>query len=93
MLYPQAHNIGTQQSDPNPYGCWEFWAFFDKDTGTSDKSTAYYAKGGRQMKMIKNMVDHLSASGLAEIYWDSEGRERHINVRPHLPPSARKAGH
>ena len=53
ILYPQAHNIGTNDSDINPYGCWEFWAFFDEDVDT------YYNNQGRQMKMIRAMVASL----------------------------------
>ena len=53
ILYPQAHNIGTADSDINPYGCWEFWAFFDEDANT------YYNNQGRQMKMIRAMIDSL----------------------------------
>ena len=53
ILYPQAHNIGSKKSDINPYGCWEFWAFFDEDVNN------YYTKSGTQMQMIMNMVDEL----------------------------------
>ncbi|MDV7337992.1 PHB depolymerase family esterase [Terasakiella sp. A23] len=53
MLYPQAHNIGTQEADINPYGCWAFWAMADDETHT------YYTREGREMKMIANMVDAL----------------------------------
>lgn len=89
VLYPQAHNIGTQQSDTNPYGCWEFWAFFDKDSGAGDPSGAYFTKDGRQMKMIKNMVDHLANNGLKDLYRDAEGVEHHIRVRRYMPASAK----
>jgi hypothetical protein len=50
MLYPQAHNVGTQESDINPYGCWAFWALSDDETQT------YYTREGREMKMIASMV-------------------------------------
>lgn len=50
MLYPQAHNVGTAESDVNPYGCWGFWALFDDEVET------YYTREGREMKMIANMV-------------------------------------
>lgn len=54
VLYPQAYNIGTSQSDINPYGCWEFWGFFDDDVKN------YYLKSGNQMSMIQNMVNHFA---------------------------------
>ena len=55
VLYPQAYNIGTEQSDINPYGCWEFWAFFEQDYYN------FYTQAGRQITMVKNMVDHVVA--------------------------------
>ena len=54
MLYPQAHNIGHAQGDINPYGCWEFWPFYEED------SHSYYTQDGVGMRMIKNMVDHFT---------------------------------
>jgi len=56
VLYPQAYNIGTSQSDTNPYGCWEFWPFFEKDADN------YYTKAGRQMTMIYGMIDHFAGT-------------------------------
>ena len=53
MLYPQAHNIGVEESDTNPYGCWAFWAMSDDEVET------YYTREGREMKMIANMVNAL----------------------------------
>ncbi len=53
VLYPQAHNIGSQPDDINPYGCWEFWPFFAKDRHN------YYSREGRTLKMIDNMIDAL----------------------------------
>lgn len=55
MLYPQAYNIGTAQDDINPYGCWEFWPFYEADKEN------YYTQGGIQMRMIKAMVDHFNS--------------------------------
>lgn len=57
ILYPQAYNIGTSQSDINPYGCWEFWPFFEEDINN------YYTKSGVQMQMIEKMVDALVNPG------------------------------
>lgn len=58
MLYPQAHNIGSADADPNPYGCWGFWALTDDETQT------YYTREGREMKMIANMVQALKDTTL-----------------------------
>ena len=55
MLYPQAYNIGTAQDDVNPYGCWEFWPFYDEDKDN------YYTQDGVAMRMVKNMVDTFGA--------------------------------
>ena len=54
VLYPQAHNIGTAQDAINPYGCWEFWPFYEEDKEN------YYTQEGIQMRMIKSMVDQFS---------------------------------
>ena len=58
IVYPQAHNIGTKEEDPNPYGCWEFWAFEDDNIDT------YYTREGREMKLIANVVEALVAGSL-----------------------------
>ncbi|WP_417798787.1 hypothetical protein [Terasakiella pusilla] len=58
MIYPQAHNIGTEESDPNPYGCWAFWAF------SEDERETYYTRDGREMKMIAEMVRALKSQRL-----------------------------
>ena len=58
MIYPQAHNIGTEQSDSNPYGCWAFWAF------SEDERETYYTRDGREMKMIAEMVRALKSQRL-----------------------------
>lgn len=55
ILYPQAYNIGTTQDDINPYGCWEFWPFYEEDKEN------YYTQEGTEMRMIKAMVDHFSS--------------------------------
>lgn len=55
VLYPQAYNIGTTQDDINPYGCWEFWPFYEEDKEN------YYTQEGTEMRMIKAMVDHFSS--------------------------------
>ena len=55
VLYPQAYNIGTSQDDINPYGCWEFWPFYEKDQYT------YYTQEGIEVRMIKAMVDHFTS--------------------------------
>lgn len=54
VLYPQAYNIGHDEDDINPYGCWEFWPFYKEDRYN------YYTKDGVGMRMIKNMVDHFT---------------------------------
>ena len=60
VLYPQSHNIGAQTDagGPNPYGCWEFWAFFDQDVNN------YHTRSGREMTMIHNLVQHLLSRSL-----------------------------
>ncbi|MCP4108787.1 MAG: hypothetical protein GY749_25120 [Desulfobacteraceae bacterium] len=56
MLYPQAHNIGTNLvSGVNPKGCWEFWGFRNIKGDINN----YYLKSGRQMAMIKKMIDQV----------------------------------
>ena len=55
VLYPQAYNIGTAQDDINPYGCWEFWPFYEEDKEN------YYTQEGVEMRMIKAMVDQFVA--------------------------------
>ncbi len=59
MLYPQALNIGTQESDINPYGCWAFWALADDETHN------YYTREGREMKMVAGMVNALKNGTLS----------------------------
>ena len=55
ILYPQAYNIGNAQDDTNPYGCWEFWPFYEEDKDN------YYTQEGVEMRMIKAMVDHFTS--------------------------------
>jgi hypothetical protein len=58
VLYPQAHNIGEEEADVNPYGCWEFWPFFD------DNIADYSNREGPEMKFIANIVTTLIAGNL-----------------------------
>ena len=58
MLYPQAINIGTQDSDINPYGCWEFWPFVDANIAT------YFTRDAPQMKFIANVIAALQSGTL-----------------------------
>jgi poly(3-hydroxybutyrate) depolymerase len=48
VLYPQ-----VVPSRANPYGCWDFWGYSGDD---------YRVKDGRQMAVVKAMIDHMLGS-------------------------------
>lgn len=59
VLYPQTINAQSTQrktsetySGTNPNGCWDFWGYDSED---------YHTKTGKQMLMIKRMVDRITS--------------------------------
>jgi len=38
----------------NPNGCWDWWGYKDAN---------YYVKSGKQMVVIKKMIDRLASGG------------------------------
>jgi hypothetical protein len=53
VLYPQA---GSSKVAPmNPYGCWDWWGYTDEN---------YATRNGRQIRVIKAMIDALSGQTL-----------------------------
>jgi hypothetical protein len=52
-LYPQ---VGSSKIAPmNPLGCWDWWGYTDEN---------YATRGGRQIKVVKAMLDSLAGATL-----------------------------
>lgn len=56
MLFPQVDK--SAYIPYNPKGCWDFWGY----TNNSFPPYTYYTKDAIQMRAIKAMLDHLTAS-------------------------------
>ena len=52
ILYPQVQVSKTKPS--NPSACWNWW-------GYNNNPDSYDTKEGFQMKMVRQMIDHLAS--------------------------------